>query len=201
MCPPCVRGNCYPNRANTSPDTRLMDNRAKKCSCHLPDAHEAALARTPPNARPRQKKNTRAPLLTTVYAHSIQVTFWPVCCFLVISPVVRYLRDSYLFLRPTFTFHCPTTEGDGHLASPRLQSPFLCYFATSSLLTGSRRFAVVCIPPLCMDDALVFLAGSLSLHDWLILPSVSQTFSRILADELDRDIWESVEDNNWVLGR
>ena len=51
-----------------------------------------------------------------------------------------------------------------------------------------------------MDDALVFLAGTLPLHDWLILQSVSQTFSRILVDELDHEIWESVEDNNWVLG-
>ena len=51
-----------------------------------------------------------------------------------------------------------------------------------------------------MDGALVFLAGPLSLHDWLILQSVSQTFSRILAGELDREIWESVGDNNWVLG-
>ena len=51
-----------------------------------------------------------------------------------------------------------------------------------------------------MDDAFVFLPGWLSSHDWLILQSVSQTFSRILADELDREIWESVEDNNLVLG-
>ena len=58
----------------------------------------------------------------------------------------------------------------------------LLYFLKS--VHGSRRFVVVCIPPLCMDDALVFLAGSLPLHDRLILQSVSQTFSRILADEL-----------------
>ena len=51
----------------------------------------------------------------------------------------------------------------------------------------------------CIDDALVFLADWLSSNDWLILQSVSQTLSRILADELDREIWESVEGGNWVL--
>ena len=104
-----------------------------------------------------------------------------------------------------FSCFCPSAALSDHrrrwpsgIPSSSVTFHLLLYYLKS--VHGSRRFAVVCIPPLCMDDALVFLAFSLPLHDWLILQSVSQTFSRILADELDREIWESVEHNNWVLG-
>ena len=157
MCPPCVGGNCYPNRACTSHGTCPMDHRAKKCSCHLlthtrPPRARGGGAPThtkrherqhPPNAETPAKKNTRAPS-----SHDR----------------VR----SYLFLRVTFTFPSSVfdklTEGFGHLTflHPQLSACFTLSLQFLLLcLTeggGHRAFFVISYLRFCYS---LFLSASL----------------------------------------
>ena len=56
MCPPCVSGSYYPNRACTLQGTCLMDHRARNALCHLqthtrPPVPVAARANAPDRAR------------------------------------------------------------------------------------------------------------------------------------------------------
>ena len=55
---------------------------------------------------------------------------WP--SGILLSSISSVFSSCFFFLLQ----HCPTTECDGHLASPRLQSLFICYFTTSSMFTG-----------------------------------------------------------------
>ena len=116
-----------------------MDHRAKKCSCpvRVAAAHQRTRPRTTTgkrtnhpdaalgndtNGNTAKKEHQCASfsvvhlllsflcVLTIVYAHSLQVlTFWLVCCFFVMSPVVWYLSDfagggKVMFIWHSFVF-------------------------------------------------------------------------------------------------